>query len=327
MRALWRGPLLWLLRRSPEEIARRARCFGIHGPEASGLVAGVGAAFIGGFNAMLGCPALREVALEGSRVTPLFRPFFFEGAAMGYLPRRFLHRGPNRRHAERDLLAMNPAFRYLYYVGLGFWFGMTSRRPGSLLALEPHLDPIYYPLCYDGFGFKVAFYDYGAGPATLRRLQECPAEHAPALWQGFGRGLYFVFMEDPGGFDRLRAGLPAAHRFDLEFGRSLALAFTRVDRPGQLLAHLAAAPTEEDLAARLTGLTWALTARRMNDAAHFEQCLKGASPEGRDLLGRLPVLCEESLAASRRYVEWQARTREAATRAYHDTLPRRPARS
>ena len=172
MRALWRGPLLRLLRRSPEEIAGRARRFRIHGQDGRDLVAGVGSAFIGGFNAMLGNATLAEVAAQGSGVTPHFRPFYFEGAAMGYLPRRFLRRGPSLQHAERDLLAMNPAFRYLYYVGLGFWYGMTTRRgPASLLTLAPYLDPIYYPLCYDGFGFKMAFYDDAADPKTLRRLE------------------------------------------------------------------------------------------------------------------------------------------------------------
>ena len=134
-------------------------------------------------------------------------------------------------------------------------------------------------------------------------------------------------MDEPDRFERLREQSPAARRGDLEFGRSLALGFTGVNRPERLLAHLAQSSGEEDLASRLTGLTWALTARRMNDPDYFGRCLGGASPEGRVLLERLPVLCEESLAASRRYTEWQERTREAVRRAYFDARTSLPAGS
>ncbi len=318
MRFLWRGALLPLLRRPPGEIERLAARFRIRTPEGRELVAGVGSAFTGGFNSMLGRRALEDVRAEGMRVASHYRPFFFEGAAMGYLPRRLLRSGPSRARAERDLLGMNSDFRYLYYVGLGFWFAMRSRRPSSLAALRPHLDPIYYPLCYDGFGFKVAFYEALSGREVRQRLDECPEAESGSLWQGFGRGLYFVWLDDPAGFESFRAGMPEARRLDLEFGRSLALGFTRVDRPSLLLEHVASAPDEEERSARLGGVTWALTARRMNDVEYFDRCVAKAPPGGASLLATLPALCEEALRASRSYLEWQSRTREAAVRVWRE---------
>jgi hypothetical protein len=267
---------------------------------------------------MLSRPSLPEVAAEGAKVATHFRPFFFEGAAMGYLPRGALRSGVSRARAEADLLSMSPAYRHLYYVGLGFWFAMRSRRPAVLLAMRPHLDPMHYPLCFDGYGFKLAFYGDAARPGALERLEDAPEEFRPALYQGFGRALRFVFMDDEAAYERLAEQAPAARRADLEFGRALALGFTRIDRPALLVQHAAAARDDAQRAARLAGLTWALTARRMNDEEYFTVCLAAAPPAARSLLDRLPRLCHEAFAASSRYEEWQDRTRRSAMRAWKD---------
>lgn len=318
MRVLWRAPLLALMRRSPQEIEKRSRSFRIASDDGRLLVAGVGGAFIGGFNAMISRPSLAQVAVDGEAVAVHFRPFFFEGAAMGYLPRGVLHAGPGRARAEADLLSLGPAYRYLYYVGLGFWFAMRSRRPASLLAMQPHLDPMHYPLCFDGYGFKRAFYDDGSRPGILESLADAPEEFRPSLYQGFGRALHFVFMDDAAGFEALVARAPAPRRLDLEFGRALALGFTRIDRPMALVEHAASARDDDVRASRLAGLTWALTARRMNDEAYFRSCIASSPPAVQRLLARLPAECLAAFAASSRYAEWQERTRALAMSAWGD---------
>lgn len=316
VRVLWRAPLLALMRRSTGEIEKRSRGFRIAGGNGRTLVSGVGGAFLGGFNAMLARPSLAEVAADGEGVAVHFRPFFFEGAAMGYLPRRALWPGVGRERAEADLLSLSPAYRYLYYVGLGFWFGMRSRRPHALLAMKPHLDPMHFPLCFDGYGFKRAFYDDGSRPGVLESLADSPEEFRAPLYQGFGRALHFVFMDDPAGYEALVARAPVGRRLDLEFGRALALGFTRIDRPAALVEHVAAARDDATRAARLGGLTWALTARRMNDESYFRACLAAAPPDAGGLLARLPALCDDAFAASSSYGEWQEKTRVAATEAW-----------
>lgn len=317
MRRLLRPILLSFLRRDPAEIGRRALRFRIESEEGRDLVSRLGAAFIRGYNAMLTLPGRREVVEEGMRVESHFRPFFFEGAAMGYLPRGYLVRGFDARTAERDLMVMHPRFRYLYYVGIGLWFGFRHRgRPGALQALAPHLDPMYLPLCYDGFGFKVGFFDYPERASARNVLDRCPPEHRAALHQGFGRALFFVYMDDDEGFEREAASGEPEHRGDLELGRSLAAGFTGIDRPQRLLDHVAAAGSGEKLAARLTGVTWALTAREMNDPDYFGQCLSRVEGESRRLLRRLPEVCRDALSRSRSYPEWQQRTREEAMKLY-----------
>jgi hypothetical protein len=310
----WAGVLRPLLRRRPAEIEARARPFAIRTEEGRALVAGLGRAFIGGYNAMLGAGPIGEVAAEGMRVPPRFRPFFFEGAAMGYLPRGYLEGGRGPARAEADLLGIAPAFKYLYYVGLGFWLGLRHpRRVDSIETLAPHLDPMYLPLCHDGFGFKVGFFDHVKDASAAGRLEAGPPELRPFLHQGFGRALFFVFMDDRGGFERVCDALPRDRRADLEFGRALALGFTHVDAPARLLDRVLARAGCPHFAHRLTGLTWALAAREMSDPAYFASCLAGAPAAAADLLRALPAACRTALAASKTYAEWQGRTGAAVT--------------
>jgi hypothetical protein len=310
------GPLARLLRRPPTEIERRSEHFAIRDVEGRRLVARLGSAFIEGFNAALASGALGHLVEEGAKVEPHFRPFFFEGVAMGYLPRGWLFRGGGAPNAERDLRDMAPEYLYLYYVGLGFWMAIRHpRAPRAIERLGAHLDPLYLPLCYDGFGFKVGFFDYPARPASRRLLDNGPEQHRAALYQGFGRALFFVFMDDEDGFRRA-CDASDGHRGEMEFGRSLALAFTGIDRPERIAAHVECATDSADRDARLTGVTWALAARAMTDPEYFRACVARAPGDWGALLARLPILCEEARLMSRTYAVWQSRTRSAAARAY-----------
>lgn len=316
MRAILKPILRPLLRRDVAEVERQARHFRIEGDEGRVLVHAVGEAFFRGFNQMIDASGAKDVTAEGERVDPHFRPFFFEGAAMGYLPRSYFTEGTGPATVERDLMAMNPRFLYLYYVGLGFWFGFRhARNPAALETLAPHVTPLYFPLCYDGYGFKLGFFDYARRPAARERLTRAPAERRPFAYQGFGRSLFFVFHDDPAGFDREKASAPDAYRDDMEMGRSLALAFSGTNRPERILAYLDAARDTRERGARLLGVTWALTARELNDPEYFESCVGRAPAGGQRLLRLLPVLCRDALGASTSYGEWQRRTREAAVAA------------
>ncbi len=316
MRAILRPILRPILRRSPAQIERQARHFHIEGEEGRELVRNVGSAFFRGFNRMIDASSARDVTGEGDRVDPHFRPFFFEGAAMGYLPRSYYTRGAGASTVERDLMAMNPRYSYLYYVGLGFWYGFRhSRRPAALEELAPHLTPLYFPLCYDGFGFKLGFFDFARRPSSRAILAQVPENRRAFAYQGFGRSLFFVFYDDSAGFDREKAAAPEAHRDDLETGRSLALAFTGTHRPERILAYLDAARDPRERTARLLGVTWALTARELNDPEYFEQCVGRAPAPQQRLLRLLPALCREALVGAGSYEEWQRRTRAAAVAA------------
>ena len=317
MRRALRPLLIPLLRRRPDEVERAAEHFSVDSRPGRDLVAGVGRAFLGGYHAMLEARTLGAVAASGLSVASHFRPFFFEGAAMGYLPRATFTPGTGRQRVEADLLAMDARFLYLYYVGLGFWYGFRHPgRPGALEALAPHLDPFYAPLCYDGFGFKLGFFDHPKRKEAAAILARAPAHRASAIYQGFGRALFFVCMEDATRWERERASVPAERRNDLESGRSLALAFTGISQPETILHHLAGAASDEEREQRLLGVTWALTAREMNDPPYFDDCLRGLPPPHQALLRRLPRECREARESSAGYDDWRMKTRERVASAY-----------
>jgi hypothetical protein len=317
MRRVFRPILLPFLRRDPREVDTQARLFSVGTPEGRELVSRVGRAFLGGYHTMLAASSLGAVSAEGQAVEPHYRPFFFEGAAMGYLPRAYFTSGAGRKRVASDLLEMDPRFLYLYYVGLGFWFGFRHRaRPGAIEGLAPDLDPFYVPLCYDGFGFKVGFFDFPGRPEARKVLSQAPAHRRAAIYQGFGRALFFVCMDDEDRFRRAKSDAPAEHRDDVESGRSLAVAFTGIRQPERILSHLADASDHHEQALRLLGVTWALTAREMNDADYFERCLASLLPGQRALLALLPQRCREALAVSVNYEEWRRKTKDAAVAAY-----------
>jgi len=322
LRRLLRPVVLSLLRRGEHEIGERAAQFAISGSAGRDLVRDLGAAFILGYNTMLAAASLDEVARVGRAVAVHFRPFFFEGAAMGYLPRGYHAADCRPARAEAILLDLDSRYRYLYYVGLGFWYGFRHpRRPARMRGLVSQLDPLLAPLCYDGFGFKLGFFDFEGDPRTARLLERCPEPGRSCAYQGFGRSMFFVYMDDERGFQALRGALPEVRRGDLEFGRSLACGFTGVDRPNALVEHVLGAPDPRDREARLLGITWALAARKMNDERYFYECLSRAAPARRSWLARLPELCEAARGDALGYADWQARTQRAVLAAWEATRP------
>ncbi len=316
MRRILRPLLLPLLRRADDEVEVKSRAFSIATERGRFLVASVGRSFLGGYHAMLRARSLDDVREAGGRVAVHFQPFFFEGAAMGYLPRAYYTPSVGPETVERDLLAMDPRFLYLYYVGLGFWHGFRHpRRPEALEGLARHLDPFYVPLCYDGFGFKLAFFDYPSRPSALRVLDRAPANRRAAIHQGFGRALFFVCMDDEDRFSRIKSDVSPEHRADLESGRSLAVAFTGLDEPRRIFDHLHAAKDQAEAGLRLLGVTWALTARQRNDDRYFERCLAGLPDAQARFLRGLPKLCLEAEGVSSDYREWRETTQAAAVAA------------
>ncbi len=240
---------------------------------------GVLSSFSEGFNRMIARPSARAWSDYCDGLPVFFRPFAQEGAAMGYVLRRL------GRYSAKDFEARivrpRPEFRYLYYIGLGFWAGMRNYSPSQLTDLVEGLDPLHGYLVYDGYGFKHAFFDYRKqGESGLKPLERLTGYARNVAYQGVGRAMYFLFS---GNVEMLieRVDSLREHAADAAGGLGLASVFLNPDRLG----------VAQELGRRLPsawrdsfhlGMCFGLKARSINDVDEFAGNMRRAEPATRD---------------------------------------------
>ncbi len=228
------------------------------------------ASFAGGFNAMLTGRTWRAWQTYCSTLPSLEQPFAEEGAAMGWTARRLFRY--DAEAFEREVVKPRPEFRYLYYVGLGFWSGMRNHGAAKLQRIVDGLDPLHRYLCFDGYGFKHAFFDYRKDEASLRQLDVLPGYARSAAYQGVGRAFWFMFMDEP------RRFIEHAEKFgsfaqDIAAGAGLAAAFVNPDRLEAARSWAAQMPAEWRPHFHL-GMCFGLKARSINHLDAFEACIQ-----------------------------------------------------
>ena len=273
----WRYALLpWTIRRNRLTVKRLNLC--VSSDEDVRRVDSILASFAGGFNRMIACPSTVDCSKYCASLPALQRPFAHEGAAMGYAIRRL--RPYNAREFERDVVEPQPQFRYLHYVGLGFWSGMRKHSPAKLSRIAANLDPLHRYLCFDGFGFTQAFFHYRARPDALRKLDEFDGYARNAAYQGVGRAFWFLYMGRP---DLLveHVGRLGDYAPDAAAGVGLAAVFVNPDRL-QVARDLAMRLPEEWRAHFHLGMCFALKARSINDLDQFERDLSNQSRSVQD---------------------------------------------
>lgn len=224
------------------------------------------ASFAGGFNAMITAPTEAKARAFCDSRSPLCQPFAHEGMAMGYCLRSlFRYRADE---FEQRVVKPGPEFRYLYYVGLGFWSAMRHQSPSQLAKVVDGLDPLHRFLCYDGYGFKHAFFDHPKDPKAFHRFERIEGYAGNAAYQGVGRAFYFRFMADT---DRLVDEMAQLGEYaaDAASGVGLASVFVNPDRI-ELARTLAAAMPEHLRNDFHLGMCFGLKARSINDTEQFE---------------------------------------------------------
>jgi hypothetical protein len=234
--------------------------------------------FAGGFNAMITAPTDAAWRSYCETVPVLFRPFAEEGAAMGYTLRHLFMYDP--AGFEERLVKQRPEFRYLYYVGLGFWSGMRGHDSRRLSRVVDGLDPLHRFLCYDGYGFKHAFFDYPKDRAAFAKFDSIDGYARNATYQGVGRAFYFFFMARP---DELiehidRLGIYAA---DAAAGAGLAAAFVNPDRL-EVARNLAEKMPPRWHEHFHLGMCFGLKARSINNVDQFERDMATLDPSVQD---------------------------------------------
>jgi len=162
-------------RTGPERVVNPAK-FGIavEDPVCLRRIREILTAFFSGFECGLKRPA--ELRRLEEAVDPLLRPFFHEGAAMGFVPHGYLGLTPWRKSLLRfeEALGEGDPYVLMSYVGLGFWLGFQySNAAPRLEARAAELRQTKYRhLLHDGYGFKVGFFDFPRlEPRDLARLE------------------------------------------------------------------------------------------------------------------------------------------------------------
>ena len=236
-------------------------------PETIERVNTVLSSFAGGVNAMMGAPSSTAWKHYCDSRPILYQPFAHEGVAMGYTVRHLFRFSP--AEFEENLVRPRPEFRYLYYVGLGFWSGMRHHRPKRVMRVVAGLDPMHGYLVYDGYGFKSAFFDYPKKDAkALEHLSRLDGYARNAAYQGVGRAFFFLYMDDADEMNRRLHGL-GDYAADAAAGVGLACVFVNPDRLEVARAIAAALPTDLHDHVHL-GMCFGLKARSINHAAQFE---------------------------------------------------------
>ena len=267
--------------------------------------------FARGFNAMITAPSEAGWRSYCESLPVLCQPFAHEGAAMGYTLRHLLRFDP--ADFEERLVKRQPGFRYLYYVGLGFWSGMRNHDADRLCRVVHDLDPLHRYLCYDGYGFKHAFFDYPKEASRLGRLNLLEGYARNAAYQGVGRAFFFLFMGRTDVLTEHVRGL-GVHAADAAAGVGLAAAFVNPDRLEVAQEFAAELPSEWHDHVHL-GMCFGLKARSINDPRQFKRDMARLDSSVQEAVHRSIRECDrvEQLMRTERAVDGYQRWREVVT--------------
>ena len=236
--------------------------------------------FAGGFNAMTARPSATAWKSYCESLPTLNRPFAEEGAAMGYALRGLFSYSPAA--FEADIVRPRPEYRYLHYVGLGFWSGMRNHGAPRLTQVTTGLDPLHGYLCYDGYGFKHAFFDYPNDETSLRKLDLLEGYARNAAYQGVGRALWFRFMDRPDLFVE-HVSRFGDYALDAAAGAGLAMVFVNPDRMEVARAWAAKMPSQWQPHVHL-GMCFGAKARSINNVEQFERDTAGLGAQVKDAI-------------------------------------------
>jgi hypothetical protein len=276
--------------------------------------------FLDGYNVLARGAGPEEVHAHAARTPRYFRPFLYEGAAMGYGPYSWHTRCGTGRF-EEFAADLSPATLYQNYVGFGWWLATVYRGlPGRVARIVAGLNLRYRMLCYEGIGFRAGFMSAGqrTSPTGVRR-GDVPATH---LWyQGYGRSLWFVYMGDVAAAYRATTRVPAAYLGDCVSGLGVGVAYSWLDRIDRLESLYRTVP--DRLRAEFEqGLSFGWEARQLADRPLFDEYLGRVSPDLRAAVdGRVSDVHEVRDALSAKadttdfYNDWRRRLVEVRRRA------------
>jgi hypothetical protein len=231
-------------------------------------------AFFNGFNSMLSERQMSSVRARCDSHPPLLRPFAHEGAAMAFGLKTLLKGRRSVQGFEQNMQRLSREYYFMYNIGLGFCAGKVFKfLPSRVRHTASQLTIHYNQLCFDGFGFKIGLFDYLKNPGVLKIFSNFEGYSKHACFQGFGRSLWFLFMDAPEYITETISMQDPSVRGDCYSGLGLAVTFTNMDDL-RVAFDFSKEVEQNHLSDYFLGVTIALYARRDMDAAYLRKCLK-----------------------------------------------------
>jgi hypothetical protein len=206
---------------SLEETSVRRRRFRCDRAELREHLEEVGRCFVFGYHAALEDGAPGSIAGRLADVTPAWRGFAFEGAALALTVLDTMT--PWRRGRLRAFLAgPSDAHAYIVHIGAGWALGRLPLSPAGLLS---RLDPVLGWLALDGYGFHQGFFHWPQAVTRKEVPRRLRGYERRAFDQGLGRSLWFVEGTDVERIAGDIAAFPHHRHADLWSGVGLACAY------------------------------------------------------------------------------------------------------
>lgn len=304
-------------RRSPDALAPVMARFRVWDPWKRARIEAIARAFLAGYNAMVAADSLDDVRAVLDPLPPYYRPFAYEGAAMGFGPWAWL-RAAGLRAFEAVAHTLSPLTLYQNYVGFGWWLEML--RPGAVAEAAARLDDRYRLIVYEGVGFKTGFLR-PQDPDAVRRFDRFDADARHVCYQGWGRSLWFAYMDDLAGAASAISALDPSVHGDCYSGIGLGVAYSMVDR-GEALDDVLRLVPAAGRAEFLQGAAFGWEARQLADRPYFDEETSRMTPARRREIEEAVAAVHHSRnaleAAGTRaafYQQWRALTRQAIERA------------
>jgi enediyne biosynthesis protein E3 len=263
--------------RKPGYLGRFTAGFKFASPAAAQRTTDIASTFLAGYNILAEGGTWQQVRSQAGSVPRYFRPFFYEGAAMGFGPFSW-HTGCGIGAFESFANGLSPGTVYQNYVGFGWWLGtIYHRRPRRIARIVSGLDFRYRLLCYEGIGFRAGFLSAGRqAVATCVQDGDTPAVHV--WYQGYGRSLWFVYMGDIAAAVRAATTVRSPYARDCISGLGVGVAYSYLDRIADLEQICREIPAGL-LADFEQGLSFGWEARQLADSDLFGQHTAVLAPE------------------------------------------------
>jgi len=263
---------------APEEATFARRGFQCDDAQTQERLERVGHTFLEGYHRAIAYNDSHLLIAQLNTVSPEWRGFAFEGAAMGLALLDGLIPG-KRNRVQRFLADAGADHTYMVHVGVGWAIARLPWLRDNYLA---KLDPLLSWLAIDGYGFHQGYF-YGRNFVNRIAIPQGLSGYAGNVFdQGLGRSIWFINGANVTRIPQTIENFPPVRRADLWSGIGLACTYAGgVDSEGIAALKIAAGEYQPELA---QGAAFAAKARlrARNLTAHTEmacQILWGISAE------------------------------------------------